>query len=369
VLRVSLRSVGAAVATLLSAAGAVTSVASPAVASAASPAGTGFSVTGVLSGVTAPLANNAWAVGTADKGGSLIARWNGRAWQRVPGVPGNGLIAVAATSARNAWAVGATETLTVFRPLILHWNGRTWSRATIRTPAHAFLEGVAATSATNAWAVGGYGTGLEKTLILHWNGRTWAQVPSPTPAGKHQGALLTSVAAVSATDAWAVGATESGVAGSQRGLILRWNGRTWKAASGKALAAASQFLGVAATSGSAAWAIGCACAGGPGGVVIVRWNGSSWSRSAVPVPPLESSGSAVAAASARSAWAVGVAGSTSLILGWNGKAWRRMPHSAPPDSILSAVAVTSARSAWAVGIFGNGPPRTLIVHWNGRIWT
>jgi hypothetical protein len=41
------------------------------------------------------------------------------------------------------------------------------------------------------------------TLILHWNGTAWSKVPSPSPGPK--GNFLTSVSAVSPTDAWAVG--------------------------------------------------------------------------------------------------------------------------------------------------------------------
>jgi len=39
------------------------------------------------------------------------------------------------------------------------------------------LTGAAAVSPTDAWAVGSYGT--FKTLILHWDGTAWAKVPSP----------------------------------------------------------------------------------------------------------------------------------------------------------------------------------------------
>jgi hypothetical protein len=364
VLRLSLRSAGAIAAALVAAAAAVTGVASPAAARTALPGATGFTISGILNGVAAPLANNAWAVGSAGatRTASLIVHWNGRAWSRVPRVPGSGLTSVAATSASNAWAVGEVGS----GPLILHWNGRTWSRAAARIPAHAFLEGVAATSARNAWVVGSIVTSTSRTLILHWNGRTWARVPSPTPAGKNQGAALLSVAAVSATDAWAAGAIESDFAGPLRGLMLRWNGKTWKVAPGRVFAAASEFPGVAATSARNAWAIGCACAGGPDGVVTAHWNGSSWTRVAVPVPALESAGFAVAAL-AHSAWAVGATGTASLILGWNGRAWRRASHPGAASSSLVAVAATSARSAWAVGETATG--KTLILHWNGRTWT
>ena len=53
------------------------------------------------------------------------------------------------------------------------------------------------------------------------------------------------------------------------------------------------------------------------------------------------------------AWAVGGAGSTSspktLVVHWNGTAWKQVPSPAPADSSLSGVAATSASNAWAVG--------------------
>ena len=82
------------------------------------------------------------------------------------------------------------------------------------------LSGVAATSPSNAWAVGSNGS--DKTLILHWNGTTWKQVPSPS---RGAGASL-GVAATSATTPgrWAAPpATEPGET-----LILHWNGAEWK---------------------------------------------------------------------------------------------------------------------------------------------
>jgi hypothetical protein len=88
-------------------------------------------------------------------------------------------------SARSAWAVGRTGTS---KTLILRWNGSAWKRVPSPTPTGGGnLRGVAATSARNAWAVGASGTG--KTLILRWNGSRWKQVASPTPGPS--GATLT----------------------------------------------------------------------------------------------------------------------------------------------------------------------------------
>ena len=93
-----------------------------------------FTVRGAVGGVAAVSARDAWAVGFAGNPHShktLIGRWNGKTWKRVPSPsPGAeaGLNGVAATSASSAWAVGCTNCLTNAsgKTLILRWNGKTW---------------------------------------------------------------------------------------------------------------------------------------------------------------------------------------------------------------------------------------------------
>ena len=59
--------------------------------------------------------------------------------------------------------------------------------------------------------------------------------------------------------------------------------------------------------------------------------------------------SAVAATSARNAWAVG-GGPRTMILHWNGTAWKRVPSPGHAYStFLISVAAISADDAWAVG--------------------
>jgi hypothetical protein len=92
------------------------------------------------------------------------------------------------------------------KSLILHYDGRTWLQVPSPSPAtFNELTGVRAISANDAWAVGNVTDGTSfKTLTLHWDGTSWTQVasPSPGPVGLTQ---LTSVAAISPTEAWAVG--------------------------------------------------------------------------------------------------------------------------------------------------------------------
>ena len=95
---------------------------------------------------------------------------------------------VAATSARNAWAVGSTSSGT----LIVRWNGNVWKR--VPSPSlrqRAFRRG----RDVRPWRLGGRLYLLlrprrAKTLILRWNGNAWKRVPSPSLAGS-----LSSVAA------------------------------------------------------------------------------------------------------------------------------------------------------------------------------
>jgi hypothetical protein len=139
-----------------------------------------------LRGVAAVSAGSAWAVGcttcatASGFNGPLIERWNGTAWKQVPtpglGAPGGMLLGVAATSASRAWAVGGTESGSgpseVITTLIARWNGSGWTRVPSPSPAGgAALFGVAAVSAGSAWAVGD--VGATKTLIERWNGTAW----------------------------------------------------------------------------------------------------------------------------------------------------------------------------------------------------
>ena len=208
----------------------------------ASPNAGGSSALNYLHGVAATSASNAWAVGqyttgdTADR--TLILHWNGTSWTQVAspnpdssGYDANYLSGVAATSASNAWAVGTNEdqTADIDRTLILHWNGAKWTKVASPSPALSAqarndLSGVAATSTSNAWAVGQYyylngETQVYRTLVLHWNGTKWTKVASPSPAGYSN--FLSSVAATSASNAWAVGDYYSYLA-QWRTLAIRW---------------------------------------------------------------------------------------------------------------------------------------------------
>ncbi len=115
-----------------------------------------------------------------------------------------------ATSASNAWAVGSANNGTADKTLIVHWNGSAWKQVSSPNPGGATqnndLNSVAATSATDAWAVGDYDTGTgTRTVALHWDGSAWTQAATPNLGGSSIDDSFTAVGASSAGNVWAVG--------------------------------------------------------------------------------------------------------------------------------------------------------------------
>ena len=89
------------------------------------------------------------------------------------------------------------------------------------------LNGIAAVSASDVWAVGFYIDGGDNTLIEHWNGSSWKVVPSPNLGVQHVDVSLSSVAAVSASNVWAVDSYLD-VSNNTNTLSEHWNGSSWR---------------------------------------------------------------------------------------------------------------------------------------------
>jgi hypothetical protein len=325
------------------------------------------------------------STGSVPQSESLIVHWNGTSWKRVPSPSpaGSTLSGVAVTSASDAWAVGTIYSSTgASQTLILDWNGTVWTQVASPSPGtYNSLSRVTAVSASDAWAVGSTVNGTnEKTLILHWNGTAWTEMPSPSLGTR---AVLNGVAATSASNAWAVGLTRKASSSPAKTLILHWNGTAWTrvpSPSPEREGLDDGMIDVGVTSSGGAWATGffdnCGCGPAPG--LIVRWNGRIWRR--VAAPRLVSGGAdlpGIAIVSARRAWIVGLTGegdgpTKTLILSWHGAAWKQVPSPSPGASAtLSGVAAISHDNAWAVGSSSHqlhGSTTTLILHWNGTAW-
>ena len=151
--------------------------------------------------------------------------------------------------------MGYDNSGTANQTLILRWNGTAWKVERSSDPGGSTndseLSGVAATSSHNAWAVGYYYNGTaDQTMIEHWNGKAWKVQPSPNPGGSAHSNDLSGVAAISSTNAWAVGSYFDGT--TSQTLVEHWNGQKWKVNRARAPAAQRlrQGLRRAALSGS-----------------------------------------------------------------------------------------------------------------------
>jgi hypothetical protein len=284
-----------------------------------------------LSGVAAVSASNVWAVGeyNARNGNdyTLIEHWSGSGWKIVkspnPARFGNALIGVSAVSANNIWAVGYDG---IPSTLVVHWNGHSWSKVGSPSPGGYYgsvLSAVSARAPNDVWAVGYYyaaGAG-PRTLVEHWNGHSWSHVPSSNPSKTDD--ELTGVSAVGPNDVWAVG-YETTASGDQT-LIEHWNGGTWSKVPSLNPTSNSELAAVSGVSASDAWAVG---ATGVSSLrtLIARWNGGTWSKVKSPNP--SSRGDQLLGVDARSStdvWAVGYyvtsSGHSTLIEHWNGSTW------------------------------------------------
>lgn len=186
------------------------------------PAGATAGSFNALSAV--PGSSQVWATGSVRYGAPpnggigyfqpLIERWNGSAWQLItsPALPTGALAGVlngvVARSATDAWAVGNyTASDHTIRTLIAHWDGTSW-RVVPSPNEWGELSGVAAVDARDARAVGYHLTGAEGSaqigIVERWNGAEWSLAESPTPQGVTHSSLV-AIAADKAGVYWAAG--------------------------------------------------------------------------------------------------------------------------------------------------------------------
>ena len=301
-----------------------------------------------LYAVTTDSDGDVWAVGP----GALIERWNGTSWQVMPtgNVTGT-LEGVTMVSPTDGWAVGYTGAPDVM-PRSMHWNGTSWSVVPM-PDVNAYLvrlHDVAAVSATDVWAVGWIvpdGQVYSRELVMRWNGTAWSVVPTIGGAPEILATALYSVDVIAPNDVWAVGIVEE--AGKKRTLTMHWNGAVWARVASPNVGNEDNILeSVSAVGTDSVWAVGHYYdpAISFDRTLAMRWNGTQWSIVSTPDPAPGRPG----------------AGSGN-------------PNQDNPQSnfgtLLYGVDAVSETEVWAVGHIQPGWPnnRTMILRWNGTSWT
>jgi len=197
-------------------------------------------------------------------------------------------------------------------------------------------------SSTDAWAVGQTVNGKAGTF-WHWTGVPglgggWNTPQAPVPSA------LFSVFMVSASEGWAVGAA---------GKIFHYFGGTWTSFPSPVTTALRSVFMISSTEG---WAVG-------DGGVIVHYASGTWTG---PVSPGTTTSNlfSVFMVSSTLGWGVGAAGS---ILLYSGGSWSALPINLIPTSPTQLFNFTSAffntaTDGWGVGTAG------VILHFDGANW-
>jgi hypothetical protein len=281
-----------------------------------------------------------------------VAHWNGVAWQsttlQAPGFVGGDLRGVAAVNAHDVWAVGEMIPTSGHNPPIAaHWDGDAWTimSAPHNEAANGFLQAVSASGPNDVWAVGYDSGDVNPPIADHWDGSGWSAEIAGLPPGTR---LLDGVAAISPTDAWAVGGGTSGP------TVFHWNGAKWHDVPYPNSTYPS-LGGISASSASDAWIVGDG--GIAGGTFTIHWDGSSWTQVPAPTLGARANGLAsVADGSARRAWAVGGWGHAAgfpLVLRWNGAAWKVVRAASPREKYQVLQAASVAPGTHTVWVLGN----------------
>ena len=220
---------------------------------------------------------------------------------------------------------------------------------TVITPpagtAGASLTGSFALSDTDAWAVGGPSSASAAPVALNWNGTAWSSVPTPAPSGSTPNWTLKSVAASSASDAWAVGVQVAGTK-IHNSLYEHWNGPSWSVVTGPNEGILNAVLDFSPTN---AWAFA--------DFSVLHWNGKKWSVASGAIASL-----AVSADGPGDIWGVY---RNDQVIHYNGKSWSVSTLSGPSGTDFESVVALSPTDVWVGGTNGTGP---LLEHFNGTSW-
>ncbi len=270
-----------------------------------------------LFSVFALSANNVWAAGYAsDLSGSgfdstLIEHWDGIRWSIVsspnPDTQLNHLRSIAGVASNDLWAVGLAGdggTFNPLRSLIEHWDGASWS--VVSNPGVNELFGVTALAANNVWAVAVHTSPNVTDIVEHWGGTKWANVSAPSMNVNGGTISLRAIAAVSATDIWAVGDQQNVLTNRYYSAIEHWDGTAWTLIG--VFVQDCTLQAVTAPGPTDAWAMDSS-----GLMQTQHWDGTTWSGVSTPNPAPGSGLHGVAAVSSGNIWAVGWNGATTLI--------------------------------------------------------
>lgn len=240
---------------------------------------------------------------------------------------------VAMIASNNGWIVGNAGT-------VEHFDGSSWSLIPSGTISDLFGISFGPPGAPNAnagFAVGGSGG---TAMALFWSGVSW--FPTTTGLSAPDAQKLSSVSALSPSDAWAVD--------SISGAFWHWSGTAGMGGGWDKISSASSGLNsVFMTSATDGWAIGV-------GGTIYHYTGGGWTLFTTVGQTLNS----VFMLNQNEGWAVGNGG---VIYHYSSGIWIGPVSPAPTNQDLKSVFLVSQTEGWAVGASG------VVLHYSNGAWS
>ena len=333
------------------------------------PAAPGSGTTAVSVTALATTANgDLYATGNfALSGGSggCIARWSNGVWSQVGTVVGSGEF-LCADGAGGIVAGGMFSQGRVGR-----FDGTTWQwLATTFAPAYGSQTSRGVFLANGDLVIiGGFASvdGVAATNVARWNGSSWSAMGAGLPA------VLGGPTAVDVLPDGSVlvgaGPLPLLLAGGQQSLLARWDGNTWSAYGGSAVAGvAGSFLDLLVTSAHGV----VAGAGGPMPTMpvgaVFRWDGATWQGLG---QGMDGSVHAIAVDPAGDLLAVGRFRSLGAVPGcdglarWTGQQWSPVA-TLPPQVRPESLRILPNGSLLTIGSVPFQP--FYLAEWDGTSW-
>lgn len=308
-------------------------------------------------------------------------RWNGQTIttpHQIPGFAGSDLFGLGSSfdSGTDGWLLvdDTRGSYTGIHNYAEHWQGNQWTLLPLAvnpqyssTGIEPEMQAVAALSPTNAWAVGEATSFTANThgrgaLIEHWDGTAWKLVPNPLQDSVS--AALNAVTAISATDIWTVG-YQPGVNGRQIPLTEHWDGKTWTSVPTPAVPTGSPLASFSAVSavGGQVWATGFQGQPGRWGTQLIeRFNGTAWTVISGAPGIVPQGGMSLYAAAPDDVWTTTwTSDQIQEFLHWNGRTWTAVKTPGQQEAGLqyeyTAFGGSGPDDVWAAGsVYDGGQP-------------
>ena len=320
----------------------------------------GLSVAGDrAAGLAAPASASCPLVGFLD---TLLLRWNGRSWSRVPAPDVARINYLSAAGPSSAWASGDCG--------LLGWNGKSWQLASFPMPAPSLEPApadVVDVSPGDAWLLGSTLNVTQNVLgsfVDHWNGHRWQSVTLPAALHLGSGTTLTAIGAHGPRDVWIAGTAPVGSPSSLRTkiVLLHWNGRSWRrlAQPGSGLGYYNSVQGVRVVSATSAWVVGWDKLGPNEDEkrlpLALHWTGRRWTTTRMPAGRGELDNVTVADGQVVASGDTFSPDQTSYgldLLRWTGRAWVHEAVPASGPGTMGGIAGIPGGGVWVTGSTGD----------------